>query len=194
MAEAEAFDQFVINVGRDTWEIFRREAVLFVIASVVLSIVSVVSLGLIAGPATVGFIDMVRRSRAGEPLSISMLFSRFDTFVASLVAMIIIGIAVCIGMMLLVVPGLLAMLFACFTFHAIAYESLSGVAALQRSFELVKGYFLQTIALLFVISVAHAIGGAVVFGVLLTAPLSLIALTVGFERLTGASAPDVLTV
>jgi len=194
MAEPETFDQFLISVGRDTWDIFRRDAVLFVVAAVVLSIVAVVSLGFAAGPVTIGFIELVRRSRRQEPLALSMLFSRFDTFVPSLVALVLIGLAVTIGMFLLVLPGLLALLFSTFAFHAIAYEGASGVDSLQRSFELVKGSFLQTAALLFVISVAHAVGGAVLFGVLLTAPLSLIALTVGFERLTATSAPEVLRI
>ncbi len=41
MAEPEAFDQFVMNVSRQTWEVFRRDALLFVIASVVLILVAI---------------------------------------------------------------------------------------------------------------------------------------------------------
>lgn len=196
MAEPEAFDQFVSNVLRETWELFRREALLFVVASVVLSVVAVLSLGLVAGPVTVGFIEMVRRSRRGEPLALSLLFSRFDTFLSSLIALVLIAIAVGIGMVLLVVPGLLALLFATWTFHVIAFErDIGAIEAIVRSYELVRAYFVQTIALMLVVSIAHAIGGIVMFGVLLTAPLSLIALTLGYERLIGEEAAgEVLTV
>lgn len=189
MAEPEPFDQFVINVVRESWEVFKRDALLFVLAAALLGLVSVLTLGLLAGPVTIGFIEMVRRSRRGEPLAMSMLFDRFDTFVPSLVALVLIAISVTIGMALLVVPGLLVLLFVPYTLHVIAYESSTGITALQRSFDLVKGYFLHTLALLLVISAAHAVGGAVVFGVLITAPLSLIALTLGFERLLAMSTP-----
>jgi hypothetical protein len=196
MTEPEPFDQFVSNVLRETWELFRREALLFVVASVVMSVVAVLSLGLVAGPVTVGFIEMVRRSRSGEPLAISLLFSRFDTFVSSLIALFLVGIAVAIGMMLLVVPGLLALLFATWTFHVIAFEpEVGAIDAIVRSYQLVRTYFVQTIALMLVVSIAHAVGGIVMFGVLLTAPLSLIALTIGYERLTSSEpATEVITV
>lgn len=193
MAEPEAFDQFIAHVSKQTWALFRDDVLLWVLAAVVLSVAAIASLGLMAGPLTVGFIELVRQARRGEPLALSTLFSRFDTFVPSLVAMIIIGIAVGLGMVLFVLPGLLAMLFATWTFHAIAYEGATGVDALRRSIDLVRGNFAQTVALMLLISIAHSIGGAVVFGVLLTAPLSLIALTVGFERLTGEGSPHVLT-
>ena len=188
MTEQEPFDQFVSNVARGSWEVFRRDALLFVVASVVLFLVAVVTLGLLAGPVTIGFIEMVRRSKAGEPLAISMLFSRFDTFVPSLVAGVLVSIAAFIGMMLLVIPGLLVILFASWAFHVIAYEKASGIEALHDSYTLVKNSFVNTVALLLLVSIAHTIGGAVVFGVLVTTPLSLIAMTLGYERLTGGGA------
>jgi hypothetical protein len=190
MAEPEAFDQFVTNVLRETWELFRREALIFVVAAVVLTAVSVLSLGLVAGPVSIGFIEMVRRCRRGEPLRLGLLFSRFDTFVPSLVALIIIVIAVCFGTMLLVLPGLLAMLFTAWTLHVLAYEEAGGIEALQHSFDLVRANFVQTVALLLLMSIAHALGSLVVFGLLLTAPLSLIAMTVGYERLTDEQPSD----
>lgn len=193
MPEPEPFDQFVMTVARESWALFKREALLFVLAAALLALVSVLSLGLLAGPVTIGFIEMVRRGRRGEPLAMSMLFDRFDTFVPSLVALVLIAISASIGMALLVVPGLLVLLFVTYTFHVIAYEASTGITAMQRSFDLVKGYFLHTLALLLAISVAHAIGGAVVFGVLITAPLSLIALTLGFERLLAMSTPPAIT-
>ena len=184
MAEPEAFDQFVTEVSRGTWEVFRRDPFMYVVASVVLAVLAVLSLGLVAGPLTVGFIDMVRRGQRGEPLAISLLFSRFDTFVAGLVALIIVSIVVSLGMLLLVIPGLLAMLFATWVFHVIAFENTTGIAALERSVQLVRTYFAHTIALALVVSIAHAVGSLIFFGVLLSGPLSLIALTIGYERLT----------
>lgn len=187
MAELESFDDFVLSVLRETWDTFRREALVYVLAAVVLSLLSVISLGLLAGPLTIGFIELVRRGRRGELLAVSILFSRFDTWIPSLVALVVIAIAVTIGMCLLVAPGLIAALFSTYTLHAIAYEGVSGIDAIRRSIALVRGSFLPSLALVFLVSVAQAIGGSVGFGVLLTVPLSLIALTLGYERIAGAT-------
>jgi hypothetical protein len=195
MAEPEAFDEFVLSIARETWELFRREPVLFVLASLVVTLVSVFSLGLIAGPVAAGYVEMVRRGRRGEPLAMGLIFSRFDTFIPTLVAFFIIGIAIVIGAFLLVLPALLVALFTAFTLHIITYENLGGIAAIQRSITMVREHFIHVLALLLLIALAHAIGGIVVFGVLLTAPLSLIALTIGYERLAGAVVvPEQLTI
>jgi uncharacterized membrane protein len=105
-----------------------------------------------------------------------------------LIALFLIAIAVCIGSFLLVAPGMLAALFSGFTLHAIAYERLSAVDAIKRSFQIVKDHFIQSIALFVVISIAQAIGGAVVLGLLLVLPLSVIAATLAYERMAPSSA------
>jgi len=186
MAEPEAFDEFVLSIARETWELFRREPVLFILASLVVTLVSVFSLGLIAGPVSAGYVEMVRRGRRGEPLAMGLIFSRFDTFIPSAVAFVILGIALVIGAFLLVLPALLVALFSAFTLHVITYENVGGIAAIQRSIAIVRENFIHVLALVLMIALAHAVGGIVVFGVLLTAPLSLIALTIGYERLAGA--------
>lgn len=192
MAEPEAFDDFILAVARDSWDVFRREALLFVIAAVVLMLLAVVSLGLIAGPLMIGFIELVRRSGRGEPLALGLLFSRFDTFVASLLALLVLAVGVSIGLCLLVIPGLIAALFSTYTLHAIAYEGAGAFGAIRRSVELARAHFLPTVSLVLLLSIAQTIGGAVLFGVLVTAPLSLIALTVGYERLQGAASGQVV--
>lgn len=194
MAEIETFDEFIQNVARETWEVFKNDALLFVLAAAVVGIVSTLTLGLLTGPLTVGFIELVRRSRRGEPVAVGTVFSRFDTFVSTFIAFLLIVIAVTIGLFLLVIPGILAALFATYTLHVIAYEGLPAIDAIKRSIELVRTYFLHTLGLLLVMSVAHALGGMVLFGVILTFPLSLIFLTLGFERLNGAQVMNPLVV
>ena len=67
--------------------------------------------------------------------------------------------------------------------HAIAYEKLSAIDAIKRSVQIVKDHFIQSIALFVLISIAQAIGGAVVLGLLVALPLSLIAMTLAYERM-----------
>jgi hypothetical protein len=187
MAEVEPFDQFVVSVARESWQIFRRDPALFVIAGLVMMVVSICTLGLLTGPLSVGFIDLARRVRAGETVAVSTLFGRMDTLVSSSVALFVFGVLFVIGLML-VVPWLLVLLFFGFSLPAIAYERIGGIDSLRRSAALVRGNVVPTLALMIALSLLHALGNITMLGWLITAPLGTIALAVGYERLANAPA------
>ena len=172
---------------RDGWDTFRRGALLFVMAGAVWWLLAVVTLGLLAGPLTIGFIELVRRSRQGEPVALSTLFSRFDAFVPSLVALVLIVIGVTVGLVL-VIPGLLVSLFCTYTMHAIAYERLGGIEAIRRSITLVRTNMVPTLTVVLAIWCLQALGGLVLIALLATTPLSLILLTLAYERLERSEA------
>ncbi len=187
----ESLESFLGAVLRESWELFKKNALVFVLASIVATLAAVVTFGILAGPVFVGLIEIVRRAQRAEPVQIGDVFNRFDSFLPSAIALLLIGLAVCIGSFLLVAPGLLAALFSGFTLHAIAYERLSAIDAIKRSFQIVKDHFIQSIALFVLISVAQAIGGAVVLGLLLVLPLSIIASTLAYQRMAPSPSPDV---
>lgn len=185
--EPESLETFLQAVGRETWQLFQKYALTLVLAGVVMVLLSALSLGLLAGPLMVGFIDLVRRARRGEPVQTGAVFDRFDSFVSSLFALILLGIAITLGLCLLVVPGLIALIFGSFTLHAIAYERLGAIAAIKRSVQLVRGHFSHVLVLMLLISLAQTIGSAVLLGTLLTLPLGLVASALAYERLLGAA-------
>lgn len=187
MAEVEPFDQFVVSVARESWQIFRRDPALFVIAGLVMMVVSICTLGLLTGPLAVGFIDLARRVRAGETVAVSTLFGRMDSLVSSSVALFVFGVLFVIGLML-VVPWLLVLLFFGFSLPAIAYEHIGGIDSLRRSVALVRGNVVPTLALMIALSLLHALGNITMLGWLITTPLGTIALAVGYERLANAPA------
>jgi hypothetical protein len=153
--------------------------------------VATITFGVLAGPLFVGVIEIIRKAQRGESVQLGDVFSRFDSFLPSAIALLLVGIAVCIGSFLLVAPGLLAALFSGFVLHAIAFERLSAIDAIKRSVQIVRDHFLQSIALFVVLSIAQAIGGAVVLGLLLAVPLSLIAMTIAYERMAASAGSDV---
>jgi uncharacterized membrane protein len=187
----ESLESFLGAVLAESWELFKKNALVFVLATVVAMLVAGISFGILMGPLFVGLIEIVRRAHRSEPVQVGDVFSRFDSFLPSLIALVLVGLAVCIGSFLLVAPGLLAALFSGFVLHAIAYERLSAIDAIKRSVQIVKDHFMQSIALFVAISIAQAIGGAVVLGLLLVLPLSIIAATIAYERMAAGSPSDV---
>lgn len=183
----EPVETFVPEIARESWALFQKEALVFVLGTAVVLLLSAVSLGVLLGPLAVGFLDLVAKALRGEPVQVGDVFNRFDAFASSLIALLIVGVAVCVGTLLFVVPGLIAGLFSGFTLHAIAYEGLQAVPAIKRSAQMVRDNLVNSLVLFLLIAVAQSLGGSVVFGVLLTTPLSLIASAIAYRRLAATS-------
>lgn len=188
VGQAEAVDSFLKEVGKQTWELFRKDPVAHVLAMLVVSVLSVLSLGIALGPLLVGYLGMVQRSSRGEQVSFDQVFSGFSQFVPALVLGLLIGVGVCIGSLLLVLPGVAFAVFTCLAFPALAYAGLGPVEAIKHSFALVRDNLVNVVAMLIVAGILQSIGGAVLFGLILTGPLSMIALAVTYERISNTGA------
>jgi len=176
-------EKAITTIGTRTWEVFKQDPVLYIVAMLIVAVVGGVTLGILAFPLAVGFIKMTRDRMAGKEVGAGDVFSGLGSLVTSLVVGIIIVVGVMIGSALLVLPGLAVALFTAFAFHFIAYEDAGIGDALTKSFNFVKENALTVIILIVLAGVLNSIGSMVVIGVLLTGPLSMIAMTVAFEEL-----------
>jgi len=190
MTDAIQTENLVESSLREGWALFKNDLVLYVVASLLVFVISVVSLGLCAGPMIVGFIKLVRKRMRGETGTATDVFEGFSEFGASLIAMILIGLGVFIGSMLLIVPGVLFAFITAFTFHAIALDGLGATAAIGQSYNLIKENLAPSFVLLLIVAALNAIGGSVIFGSLLTTPFSLIVMTFAYQRLQGTAPTD----
>jgi uncharacterized membrane protein len=190
MTEAIQTENLVESSLREGWALFKDDLVLYVVASLLVFVISAVSLGLCAGPMIVGFIKLVRKRMHGETATATDVFDGFSEFGASLVAVILIGLGVFIGSMLLIVPGVLFAFITAFTFHAIALDGIGATAAVEQSYTLIKENLAPSFVLLLIVAVLNAIGGSIIFGSLLTTPFSLIVMTFAYQRLHETAPTD----
>jgi uncharacterized membrane protein len=184
--QAEAVDSFVKAVGERSWQIFLKDPVAHVLGMLTVSILGALSLGIALGPLLVGYLEMVRRGSRGEPVAFDQVFSGFNRFVPAFVIGVLVAIGVVVGSLLLVLPGIAFAFFACFAFPALTYEGKGPVEAIQRSFALVRDNLVNVAAVLIVVAILQSLGGVVLLGVILTGPLSMIALAVAFDRVAKA--------
>lgn len=168
----------------EAWDLYRNDFVLFVVAGLLVLAVSIVTLGLLAAPLVVGFIDIVERRRRGEDASATDVFDGFGQLGASLVAFVLLAVGTFLGLLLLVVPGLVFIVATTFTFQAIAIDRETATGAIGRSFEVVRENIALTLVFLVIVIVLNSLGGLVFFGTLLTVPYCMILLTVAYDRLT----------
>jgi uncharacterized membrane protein len=126
-----------------------------------LSIVGMIA-GLVAHGMTVAMAqEALATGTTSLNTGLAVVSSRF---VQLFVAAVLVGLAVAIGMMLLVIPGIIAAILFMFTFVIIIADNIPAVDAMKKSFELVKSnlgdlviLFIAMIGIGIVISIAGMI-------------------------------------
>ncbi len=190
MTDAIQTENLVESSLSESWALFKDDLVLYVVATLLVFVISAVTLGVCAGPMIVGFIKLVRKRMRGEEGTATDVFDGFSEFGASLIAMILIGIGVVIGSMLLVLPGIIFGFITAFTFHAIALDGLGATTAIGQSYTLIKENLAPSLVLLLIVAVLNAVGGSIIFGSLFATPFSLIVMTIAYQRLRGTAQTD----
>jgi uncharacterized membrane protein len=187
-AQTIPIENLVQDSLRESWEVFKQDAVLLILANLVVIAIGMVSLGILFAPMTVGMIGIIRKRRRGEPAAVGDVFAGFSSFGASFVATLIMVFGTLLGLILLVVPGLVFAFLCAFTLHGIAYRGLGAVDAIKHSFEAVKRNALAVGVMILFAMIINTIGGMVWVGTLLTGPFTMLLFTVAYEKLS-ASAP-----
>jgi membrane-anchored glycerophosphoryl diester phosphodiesterase (GDPDase) len=183
MSEPIQNEDVVQDTLSEAWDLFKNDFVLYVLAGLLMIVVSIVSLGLLSGPMTVGFIKLVEKRRAGEQAVATDVFDGFSRFGDSLIASFLIGLGVFIGVLLLVLPGILFGLAMAFTFPAIAIDNQTATGGMRQSLSIIQDNLALSAVFLVIVLVLSGIGSAVVFGTLLTMPFSLVLITLAYHRL-----------
>ena len=112
---------------------------ILVVGSIVVTFVSVFTVGLLTGPAAVGLARASLVMNRGEEPSFEDLKAGLRCFAPSFVAGLLVWLSVALGSVLLVVPGLAAAFVSTYTFHVLAERpDTTGVQAIKDSFAVVK--------------------------------------------------------
>jgi uncharacterized membrane protein len=105
---------------------------------------------IIGGPMTLGFVLYLREIKNGNNPKLETLFSGFSvSFLNSMLADIIIGLAVAFGLVFLIVPGIIIALGFAMTFFIIADDpNISALDAMGLSWKMMKGHKRQLLCLI----------------------------------------------
>ncbi|GMU74236.1 MAG: hypothetical protein AMXMBFR44_4330 [Candidatus Campbellbacteria bacterium] len=198
---------------RASWATFKKNAWMFVGATAVVGVASVVldSLsdntdGLIEAIISVftavtlwwlymGFLRMALTAYAGGMLKFEMLFSgRWPMLLQFAIASLLTGIIVAIGIVLLIVPGIIAQMGLLFAALFVVDKGMKGIDAMKASWKLTKGHR-WNLFLAFLVLILFNVAGALAFGVglLVTVPMSLVALVYLYRELDRGIQPQVVS-
>lgn len=168
------------------WNIFKKNAVTHVVCTLLVSAVSGVSAGLLAGPMVVGYMRMIEREDRGEAVSIGDVFRGFDDLVPALVAGLISMLALAVGFALCFLPGLLIMALPSVALYLVARGERDGVAAFSRAWTTVTKNLGSAFVGALVLSVVGSVGFLLCWvGALVTVPISMIGMFYLARQLVG---------
>lgn len=180
----------LVDLGKllqGSWSLFQSKPVEHLVAGLIVITGSVLSIGVLSGPLSVGHIRMVEMQQRGEPIRIQDVFAGFDSFGSAFLTSFILFVAVCIGMILLVLPGLLLGLAWGFAIWFVALEDASTTSALGGSWQLLKSHTASVIVVFVLLAVVNLAASTVVLATLLTGPLSIIFCTLAYQEMVGES-------
>ena len=113
---------------------------------------------LVTGPLLVGLAWLALRAVRGLEPELDDLFEGFRHYPDAVGGMLVYGLAVTVGLILLVVPGLIAMVRLAFTPYLIVDRELGPIEAVKASWEATRGHGWSLFGLL-VVSVFILVGG-----------------------------------
>ncbi len=182
---------------RRGFNLYKENITTLMIATLLAMIISVVTVGILAGPMMAGLILITLRlvDKSDPKPEIGDLFKGFEFFLPSLVYIVLLMVAQFVGKFVLgwfpIIGILLSSLFGMalsasvmFAMYYIVDRKQDVVAAIQQSFELVKKNFWVFLALNLVAGLLSGLGFiACVIGIIVTAPFYVTTISIVYRDL-----------
>ena len=168
------------------WNMVKADLGNFILVTLIFMVVNSVASIVTQGPLQVGFHIFCIKKMYGKKAELGDLFKGFDYFAAALVAALIIGAFVFVGILLCIIPGLLVAAALKFTYLFILDKKMEFWPAIQASHETVKSDYLGFTLFLCALGLINILGLlACIVGLLVTIPLSIAAITYAYQEVVG---------
>jgi uncharacterized membrane protein len=176
-----------VSAGRwigEGWNLVKADMGTYVLATLIFFLLSGVPF--IQGALIAGFHIFTMKKLAGRRAEFADLFKGFNYFIPTLVAMLLIGVFTCIGLVFCIIPGLVVAAALKFTYLFIVDKRMDFWPAMQASHAVVKlDYFGFTMFLLLA-GLVNLLGCLCCFvGLLVTVPVTIAAITVAYKEIVG---------
>ena len=190
-----------IDIGAELgkgWRLFQPNMGLLIVASLIATLVSAVTCGILSGPLMAGMFLVVRRLIKNDPVKPQAgdVFKGFDYFVQALILIVLCLVVVFLLAMIPVIGQLAGLAVSAVMFWGImfvTYQKLSAIDAFKKIFEYLKtGEFTLPLVFGIIVSVISSLGViACVVGMFFTIPLGYCMMACCYETLFGGE-PEVI--
>lgn len=179
-----------------------KEHFTYLLGLVLIIFVSAIVLNALSGIPILGFLltiagqtilnmGMIKISlalgRNNKKASYKELFTTYQPFWVFLGASLLMGLAVAVGMVLLVIPGIIAAIMLQFSTYLVIDKGLGVMESLKESVNMTKGNRWKLFGLMLILALMNAVGGLLFgIGLLVTVPITLMAMVHVYDKLVGA--------
>ncbi len=184
-----------MDLVKESWAFVKSDLGFFVIGLILVSMAGSCTGNIITPALYVGYIMAIMKKMKGESVSYGDIFNMgFSKFVPAFVTALIMGVAMSIGSVLLVVPGIIAGCTMMMAMFIIADEdNIAFMDAIKQGFELFKANWKVIILGSIVASFFGSLGGiACGVGVVVTMPITWVMMLKIYQIVryqNGAAAP-----
>ena len=182
-----------IDIGEELgkgWRLFQPNMGVLIVASLIATLVSAVTCGILSGPLMAGMFLVVRRLMKDDPVKPQPgdVFKGFDYFVQALIMVVLCLVVVFLLAMIPVIGQLAGLVVSAVMFWGImfvTYQKLSAIDAFKKIFEYLKtGEFTLPLVFGIIASVISSLGVvACVVGMFFTIPLGYCMMACCYETL-----------
>ena len=164
-----------------------KNAIALIIMTLVFVGASVMSLGILVPVMLAGYTQsMLNMIRTGKEPGPRDLFSQMHLFLPLLLFSLLLVVAIAIGLLLFVIPGLIliiaATFFLIYMVPLMVDQDMGLLEAAKESIRLVgQTSFLDHLIVVIIYSVIQSLGGSTLLGTLITIPISTIFLVIAYD-------------
>jgi len=134
---------------------------------------------------SMGFIQNTINLCSGKGVNFKDFLPQPMVFLNFLIGMIIVGIAVTIGFILLVIPGIIVGTMLSLVPYLILDQKMGAIEAIQESIKRTKGYKMDIFVGLFIVGIIIQLLSIPIITLIFTIPMSMFAYIYPYLRLTG---------
>jgi uncharacterized membrane protein len=174
---------------KSSWDFQKNNIVVYAVATLIAFVGSIFIVTI--APLYYGLMNVAVKGARSQPVEINDVFEGFKNgnFVRSWVYMLIYLIVVGIASEIASILGTIVGIVFIFGMPLLVIKGYSGVDAVKETFELVKANPVESLVLYIIVAVLNVIGAiALIIGLLVTVPLSMIFLAKATMEVSGTTA------